>query len=234
MAGEGSRFLKDGINIPKPMILFKQKMLFQRAIESIKGIKCPRKYSFIVREEHIENFEIDRILKNEYPEANIFSVIKTTRGAVETCLLAESAIDVNEAVLIIDCDLEFESKTFNRRITELLNLTANKVNGGVLVSFKSDKDRYSYAQVDDASVVLRTAEKEVISNNALIGAYFFSNAKDFVSAAKKLLNTKDFDKNEYYVSLLYNHLIKNGDTIWLTYADKYHSYGTPEELKQNY
>ena len=112
MAGEGSRFLKEGWTTPKPLIELKGTPVFQRAISSVKIEDVPMKYSVIVRQEHIDKYGIDKGIKALLPEANIFSVLKTTRGAVETCLMAESAIDDEDGVVVMDCDLEFRSSQY--------------------------------------------------------------------------------------------------------------------------
>lgn len=232
MAGEGSRFLKEGWNIPKPLIQLHGKELFLRAISSVSGNGIPMKYSFIVRQEHIDKYEIDKGIKAVLPNANIFAVLKTTRGAVETCLMAREAIAQDDAVLVMDCDLEFRSRGFTDAVVTILSKSAEEVNGGMLVSFDSNKHRYSYAETDEVGRVLRTAEKEVISNHALCGAYFFSNASSFLYAADSLMNEVNFSKPEYYVSLLYNYLLKRGDYVGLAKMEEYYSYGTPEELKR--
>lgn len=112
MAGEGSRFLKEGWTTPKPLIQLHGVPLFKRAISSLESDGIHMKYSFIVRQEHIDKYGIDCIIKEYLPEAHIFSVAQTTHGAVETCLMAESAIDVNDAIVVMDCDLEFRSQSF--------------------------------------------------------------------------------------------------------------------------
>ena len=232
MAGEGSRFLKEGWTTPKPLIVLHGMPLFMRAIGSVFIEGVSMKYSFIVRQEHIDRFHIDEQIRAIIPEANIFSVTKTTRGAVETCLMAESAIDEEDAVMVMDCDLEFRSKVFMKGITEILQQPSAEANGGMLISFESTEPRYSYAEVDDNMVVKRTAEKEVISSHALCGAYFFSSAKGFLKAAHRLMNEPVFTKPEYYVSLLYNYLLADGEKVMLATMEEYYSYGTPEELKK--
>lgn len=81
MAGEGSRFLNKGYKIPKPLITFKGKALFERAISSVESINAPKKFSFIVRQEHIDEYEIDKKIKDSVPQANIFSVKITLKSA---------------------------------------------------------------------------------------------------------------------------------------------------------
>ena len=232
MAGEGRRFVQEGWTIPKPLIELKGKSLFMRAINSVHIDNALIKYSFIVRKEHIDKYDIDEKIKIFLPQANIFYVDKTTRGAVETCLVAEEAISKEDSILVMDCDLEFRSVGFLQNIKKILNQPIQKVNGGELVSFESTDPRFSYAEVDENNVVIRTAEKDVISNHALCGAYFFSSANSFIRAAHKLLDEPVFSKPEYYVSLLYNYLLANGETVKLETMEEYYSYGTPEELKR--
>ncbi len=232
MAGEGSRFLREGWTTPKPLIELRGIPLFKRAISSVSIEGFPIKYSFIVRKEHIDRFHIDDRIRSILPEANIFCVAKTTRGAVETCLIAESVISAEDSIVVMDCDLEFRSKGYTNSIKEILCQPVENVNGGMLVSFDSTEPRYSYAEVDDNMIVKRTAEKEVISQHALCGAYFFSSASGFLKAAHKLLKEPVFNKPEYYVSLLYNYLLANGETVRLSTMEEYYSYGTPEELKR--
>ena len=232
MAGEGSRFLKGGWTTPKPLIELKGVPLFKRAIGSVAVEGAPMEYSFIVRKEHIDRYHIDEQIKAILPEANVFFVEKTTRGAVETCLIAEDAIGEENAIVVMDCDLEFRSKAYVAGIKEILQQPADEANGGMLVSFESTEPRYSYAEVDDNMIVKRTAEKEVISSHALCGAYFFSTAQGFLRAAHRLLDEPIFTKPEYYVSLLYNYLLADGETVRLATMEEYYSYGTPEELKR--
>ena len=232
MAGEGSRFLKEGWTTPKPLIKLHGIPLFKRAIGSIEVEGATMKYSFIVRKEHIDLYHIDKQIKSILPEANVFFVEKTTRGAVETCLMAEHAIGIEDAIIVMDCDLEFRSKAYNSGIRDILQQSSSEANGGMLVSFESDDPRYSYAEVDEKMIVKRTAEKEVISHYALCGAYFFSSSIGFLKVAHRLLDEPAFSKPEYYVSLLYNYLLANGEIVRLATMEEYHSYGTPEELKK--
>ena len=204
--------------------------MFRRAIGSVAIEGVEMKYSFIVRQEHIDKQHIDSLIKAIEPDARVLSVLKTTRGAVETCLVAEDAIDDEDAIVVMDCDLEFRSKRYNELVANALSVAADEADGGALVSFESDNPRYSYAQIDEDGCVLRTAEKEPISNHALCGAYFFGSGKDFKRIAHQLLIDGTHGKAEFYVSLLYNYLLAEGKTVRLAPMEEYYSYGTPEEL----
>lgn len=233
MAGEGSRFAKAGWTTPKPLIELRGVPLFQRAINSVAIDGIEMKYSFIVRQEHIDNQHIDELIKEKQPDASVFSVLKTTRGAVETCLVAEEAIHDEDAIVVMDCDLEFRSAEYNKLVAKALSVPASEADGGALVSFESDNLRYSYALTDSQGRVIRTAEKEPISSHALCGAYFFGSGKDFKRIAHRLLDDGTHGKAEFYVSLLYNYLLAEGKIVRLATMEEYHSYGTPEELMQS-
>ena len=62
--------------------------------------------------------------------------------------MAHKAIDDEDAILVMDCDLEFRSQGFNTLIKEILSKPVEEVDGGVLVSFDSNDPKYSYAEVN--------------------------------------------------------------------------------------
>ena len=84
--------------------------------------------------------------------------------------------------------------------------------------------------------VVRTAEKVPISNCALIGAYAFASGEGFTQGAHALLQqpiSPLTGLKEYYISLVFNHLLLHTSKQGVVLAvprDEYHSFGTPEEL----
>ncbi|MBR6125417.1 glycosyltransferase family 2 protein [Candidatus Saccharibacteria bacterium] len=233
MAGEGSRFVKQGWTTPKPLIEVKGHKLFERAINSIQVDQIDIKHTFIIRQEHADKYKLDAILKKIFPKANILFIKKTTRGAAETCYLAAKDFSPNDALLILDCDLEFRSSCFYHAIKDSI-MTDNSSLDGALVSFKANSPRYSYAKIDANDFVTETAEKQVISENALCGAYFFSKNIDFLQATKVLFNSLNYQNKELYISLLFNEMIKANKKIKLFHTEVYHSFGTPEEIQDYY
>ena len=117
-------------------------------------------------------------------------------------------------------------------IQQAVSVSEDKAFGGALVSFESTDPRYSYAEVDDNMKVIRTAEKETISNHALCGAYFFASGRTFKRIAHQLLEDGTHGKAEFYVSLLFNYMLAEGKDVYLANMEEYYSYGTPEELKR--
>ena len=232
MGGEGSRFKSAGIDTPKPLIKANGVSFFERALRSISECMGNRfKLTCIVRLEHVFQYHIDEEIQKVHP-ANIIGIEKTTRGAVETVMLAAPYIEDDDAVLVMDCDLEFRAYDYIAAIMDSLYDMSEY--DGLLLSFKSTDPRYSYAAVDSNGIVIQTAEKIVISDNALIGSYFFSHGKLFKEVAQSMLDSADKcleNVKELYTSLLYNKYIDLGKKIKLYHKYTYNSFGTPEELK---
>ncbi len=230
MGGEASRFKKNGIYTPKPLIMANDKPFFIRALSGIiDEISLDNiEITFIIREDDDINYNLSNKLKQYAHNANISIIKQTTRGSVETCLYAEKFISENSSVLVLDCDLTFKCNQYVNEIKKSLNNESDY--DGLLLSFTSDKDKYSYAVIDENNIVLKTAEKQVISNNAIIGAYYFNKSNDFLKYAHELVDSNDLSSKEFYTSLLYNKMSSNNQKILLCNADYYKSFGTPEEL----
>lgn len=230
MAGEGSRFKREGYIVPKPLLPIDGTYFFDKALSSLDEVERfydEVQYTFIVRQEHIDDFNIDKIIKDKIGYfANVIAVNHTTRGAVETCLLAEPYIDEFENIIIMDCDLYMQSTEFNV-------CGFDGLYDGMVMSFESNLPKYSYAEVGPDGLVIRTAEKESISTHALAGVYCFLNGDTFLRYAKYLIEHNTVENiNEYYVSLIYNKMIEDGLLIKLMKANEYYSFGTPEEYEK--
>jgi UDP-N-acetylglucosamine diphosphorylase / glucose-1-phosphate thymidylyltransferase / UDP-N-acetylgalactosamine diphosphorylase / glucosamine-1-phosphate N-acetyltransferase / galactosamine-1-phosphate N-acetyltransferase len=231
MAGLGTRFQNTYFHLPKPLIPVGGIPMYQVALSSFNSLKYPIKLTCIFRKELEEKFLFATHVRSFNSEANLVVLDDPTRGAVETCLYAESQINKDEGLVVLDCDLWFQSHEYLGLISNVLE-GKRDLDGGI-VYFNSTKPRYSYAEINNGLVV-RTAEKKVISSHALAGAYFFSRGDIFINASKHLLRRSiTTSMSEYYLSYLYNHLIEEGSQIGAAKIDNYKSFGTPEEL-ENY
>lgn len=100
---------------------------------------------------------------------------------------------------------------------------------GLLFTFKSDLPQFSYALCDENGVVIRTQEKVVISDNAICGAYYFRNKDIFLENAKRYLSECEY--SEYFMSGVYNSMIKNKLISGVVGTDYHISFGTPAEYQ---
>ena len=92
MAGEGSRFAKEGYTFPKPLIDVNGKPMIQTVVENLD---YDAEYIFLVRKEHLETYvglqsTLDRITDGKF---KIVEVDELTEGAACTALLAREHIN---------------------------------------------------------------------------------------------------------------------------------------------
>ena len=113
MAGEGSRFAKEGYTFPKPLIDVDGKPMIQRVVENLD---FDATYIFLVRKEHLEKYSglkstLDRITNSKF---KIIEVDRLTEGAACTALLAKDYINNDDDLLIANSDqiIEYSPENF--------------------------------------------------------------------------------------------------------------------------
>lgn len=227
MAGGGTRFKKNEIDIPKPLIEINGKPFFFWAAQSILKFVEIKSLIFVVLKEHIEKYNIDKKILEYYPNAKIQIINNVLNGAVFTCLEGIKLIDNDDPILFNDCDHAFLSETFYKYCMEH---NFNDIDGALL-TFYSNEAKYSYVALDEKNNVIETMEKKVISDKAICGAYYFKNKKIFKTAVEKYLGNCIYD--EYFISGVYNIMIKNKLLIKYFPTDLHISFGTPEEYEDS-
>lgn len=198
--------------------------MFLRALESFPA-SWNIENVFVIRRDQDERYGLKAFIEDACPSAKIALLDYDTRGAVETCLAAAGLIDLNLPVIIADCDIRFRSREYVEKIE-------SRHFDGILVGFESQDARYSYAELDKDGLLLRTAEKDPISNHALLGGYYFGAGSLFLNLARRFV--EDGLKGtlkEFYVSHLYNILVRDGGTVSYADVDGFDIWGTPEELQ---
>ena len=167
MAGEGSRFKQAGIDIPKPLIKANGVPFFVRALSGVKDQfnLDDIKITCVIQKKHAVKYNLDvEIWKNFH--ANIAVINEPTRGAVETCLAAHPFIADSDAILILDCDLEWHCHNYMSMIAKLLHEDTSQI-GGILLSFESSDPRYSYAVVEN-DIVTKTEGKHYLNTSLYV------------------------------------------------------------------
>jgi len=228
MAGLGSRFAVQGYQQPKPLIPVgppgAEKPMIQWVVENlnISGAK----FIFIVRTEHVQDTE--STLKYIAPDCKIVATDKVTDGPACSVLLAheQGVLDENKPLLIANSDqwLEWDPNAFLYQ--------SQTVDGSISV-FKQpnpfDK-KWSYVCLNHQGMVDFTREKEVISDLASTGIYYWSKTGDFVKYARQMISANDRVNKEYYVCPVYNWAIKDGKKIKVVECKKMWGLGVPEDL----
>ena len=224
MGGEGSRFVKNGYSEPKPLIEINNRPFLYWAAESVVKYIVNIDITFVVLKKHIDKYDIDKVIKQYYPKADIIVIPEVLPGAVLTCMAGLEKINDNIPIIFNDCDHIFKCEKFNKCINNGLI----DFDGGLL-TFKSDKPQFSYIKYKEGKIE-GTVEKEVASSDAICGAYIFRNKKIFENSVKEYL--KKCQYSEYYVSGVYNVMCEKGLSIRNFSVDYHVPFGTPDEYKE--
>ena len=223
MAGKGVR-LQNFDPSPKPLVKVLGKTIVEWSIETL-GIDG--NYIFCCKKEHIEKFEMDKLLKKVVPNCKIVSIDYQTKGTAQSVLEAMELIDNDEELIISDTDhyLKWDNDFFNNEIRK------KDIDGCVMVfpeEYTSKKA--SYVKLDNQGYVIESAEKQPISKIATVGVHYFKKGSDFVKYAKQMIDNGINFNNEYYVTPIYNLFIKSNKKIITYPVEKMWALGSPEEV----
>lgn len=223
MGGGGTRFGNKGFNLPKPLIELQGNPFFYWATQSVAKFVDLADITFVVLQDHIDRFDIINRIKEYYPSANFQIIPEVLNGAVLTCCEGVKLIKDDNPILFNDCDHAFICKELYS-FCESSNF--DKIDGALL-TFNSSSPAFSYVIFDNDHNVSGTIEKQVLSNEAICGAYYFRNKGIFRTAVDEYL--KNCEYKEFFVSGVYNEMGKRGDKIVTFCVDEHITFGTPGE-----
>jgi dTDP-glucose pyrophosphorylase len=223
MAGRGSRFSKAGFHTPKPLVELENRPFFWWSVMSIIRNVEVASLICVVLKEHVEVFDIKNKICSFFPEAKFVVLDDVTDGALDTACQGVEIIDNDYPVVINDCDHAFEISHLSEYLKNIDEIS------GYLCHFKSSLPAYSYALYDN-NYLVRTVEKEVISDMAIAGAYIFKNKNIIIKYYDEYKNNCEY--NESYISGLYNLMVRGNEKIKGITLDSHISFGTPDELSK--
>jgi NDP-sugar pyrophosphorylase family protein len=226
MAGRGQRFLDAGYTTPKPLLRVGDKEIIAHIIDSMKVPSA--QFIFIVREDHCNEYELDKKLLEIEPNAIIVKINEITQGSVCTVLLAKDHFNDNNPVIIKDCD---EITNWNpHHFFEFVE--RNKADGAI-VTIHTDRPSFSFSRVDSKGYIVETAEKRAISNYGSVGIYYFARGNELIKYAQKMIDKNIRVNNEFYTAPVYNQYIQDLKVILNYPVAELFGLNTPEEFLEN-
>ena len=232
MAGEGSRFKKEGYLLPKPLIPVNGIPMIVRALKSLPKAQ---KNILIVRKDQINVSDLKKVLGKYFQNIKIIEIDYLTEGQAVTCLLAEKEVPKGVVLNVGACDVGFEydnSKyystiekygafiwTYNQNLNVLKN---PEMYGWVKLL---DEDKIDYVSCK------KPISKDLINDHVVSGTFTFKDSDLFFHSITKMIHSEDRVNNEFYLDNIFNHLsIDSG----IFKVDSYNSWGTPSELNSYY
>lgn len=225
MGGRGQRFANQGYRLPKPLIDVNGFPMIKWVIDSI-GVDA--NFIFIVDQNHINQYRVDYLLNSFVPGCTILIDNPVLSGPATSALVARDYIDNDKHLFIANCDqyLEYNSSEF------FYKNIVNNVDGAIITfEEKESSPKWSYARVNpDTDKIIEVKEKQVISNLATTGHYYFNKGSDFVKYADLMIEKNFRVNNEFYVAPTYEFMIADNKYISNYTVDIFGALGTPADL----
>ncbi|OMO31697.1 glycosyl transferase family 2 [Vibrio sp. 10N.222.47.A9] len=229
MAGRGSRFAKEGYELPKPLIDVNGKHMIEVVVNNLKP-NCEHRFIFVCQSEHIEKYDLNQIFSKSCENFEIVAIDGITEGAAITVLKARKYFENNDQLMIANSD-----QWVDVNINEYLNDMERRCLFGSMLTMKADDSKWSYAKVSDLGYVTEVVEKVVVSDEATVGIYNFSNGADFCKYADYMVQNNIRSGGEFYVAPVYTYMAQANKKIGVynigKETDGMYGLGIPSDLK---
>lgn len=198
----------------KPLMPINGEPLLQKVITSrpwwCSGDLQPEGLIFVLRDLPETNKVIDCI-DHWFPGAQKIILSSLTTGALMSALAGVSLIKNFTLPLCVDLvDILYDTP-------ELMvdQFSHDKTVGGVVPYFTSEEPCYSYFELNNAGMVTKAVEKQVISSHASAGTYFFRDAATYLNAvAFSLRYVRELSvRGCLFVCPAMNYLVSAGEKV---------------------
>lgn len=233
LAGLSSRFFKVGYTKPKYQLDVLGQSMFSWSVSSFSRYFTTDTFVFVCR----NVYETPSFIEHEVKNLGIlnYSIVclnSETKGQAETVYKGlNSFLSQEEETSNV---LEQDIYIFNIDSKIIDFIKPDFVNGscdGYLEVFEEEGEHWSFVLPGKENQVLRTTEKERISDYCSDGLYYFKSVKSYLKLFERNLKAQNFVNNEIYIAPMYNDLIANGGNVRydLVKRDKVIICGTPKE-----
>ena len=225
MAGLSSRFFKAGFEVPKYQLMIDDAYVFDLALKSFERYFVSELFVIVLR----DCFDTRQFVEKRLQALNIKNYLIIvldfeTQGQAETVLLGIDTPEINdnESVFIFNID------TFRY---DFIKPDFIDDCAGYLEVFRGNGEHWSFIEVNDNDQVIRTTEKQRISDLCSDGLYYFASKSLYIDLITQAKERKLLVNNELYIAPIYNLLIEQGKEV------RYHCIdnseidfcGTPDE-----
>ncbi len=250
MAGFGKRC--NDYTLPKPLIELDGLPMFVRAVNSAPKVNNK---IFIILKEHVEKFNIHKVVDKFFPKAKVLVLDDVTQGQACTCELAIKTygLDLDKPILISSSDngVVYNAGEYARlvnlgdfSINKLYSVSKEESIADVIVwSFRHNqtsrvnKSSYSWLEVDKDNFLIKEYSKfypfgddSPLKHHAIIGTMFFRKARYFMDALAQNYKNNVRTNGEFYVDDLLNPCLKEL-RVKVFEADHFLCWGTNNDIK---
>lgn len=235
LSGNSKRFTDEGF-ISKPLIKIDGKMVIEYVTDMFKDINFAD-VTFIINNRDVELHHIDEILKSLYLNSKIVIIPQHSSGPVISILNIENVISDSEPYIVSYCDLthKWDFNAFLKHISET-NCDGCLVTHTGKHPHRLKNINFAHLKIQDHRV-LEVKEKGYYTNSpideqASSGIYYFKSGNLLKRYFKRLVENKEIVNGEFYVTLVYNQMIRDGLNVTYYLTQNYVCLGTPFDLIQ--
>lgn len=231
MSGSGKRFRDAGYTDPKPLIRVDDLPMIQHVVGLFPGITD---VTFICNSDDIQHTDMESILRDVCPSCNIVVIEPHKKGPVWAVLQALKFVHDDQEIVVSYCDYstKWDFAAFQAAV---------KGYSGAIAGYRGfhphmlGSDNYAFCREQNGDLV-EIREKapfteDRMSEFASNGTYYFASGSLVKQYFQELIDKDINIKGEYYVSLVYNLLIRDGLAVKLFEIDKMLQWGTPHDLE---
>lgn len=241
MTGYGSRFVAAGYKELKPFIKIQGKPIIQWIIEGI--YPGEKNILFVCRKEHLDTIpEMRETLLEIAPTARIYEIDDwVKKGPVYDVLRASDEIDDDEPAIINYCDfyMSWDWEKFKEQLAERDPDGCVPCYTDFHPHLMIPKNFYASCLTDEDDNLIEIREKHSFEKDKIKakhspGNYYFKNGAYLKKYCQALVDSGEVLNGEYYASMPYNFMVKDGLKVWIpTNVEYFCQWGTPEDMKES-
>ncbi len=239
MTGYGSRFVAAGYKDLKPFIKVQGRQIIEWIVKGMYSTNDH--FVFVCRQEHLDSISgMREYLLSLAPDCEIFSIDKwVKKGPVFDVLRAGSVIKDDEPAIINYCDfyMVWDWNKFKHDVVERGCEGCVPCYTGFHPNLLPAKNFYAscLTDVEDNLIEIRekfSFEEDKTKAKHSPGTYYFKSGAILKKYCQILVDSEQSINGEYYASLPYNFMVKDGLKVWIpTNVDYFCQWGTPEDMR---
>lgn len=234
MSGLGRRFQAEGYTEPKPLITVDGRPMIEWVVKLFPG---ETNFLFTCLKDHLETTPMVDTLRRIAPRGRIFEIPRRVLGPVANVLAAAELINDDEPVIVNYCDFyaHWDYPKFKRFVTETGADGALPCYWGFHPHLLVPTNFYASCRVDEQNRLLEIKEKHSFTKDKMAspqsaGSHYFKSGRLLKKYCQRLVDEEIQLNGEYYCSLLYNLLVRDGLTTYITPMERFCQWGTPADL----
>jgi NDP-sugar pyrophosphorylase family protein len=233
MVGMGSRFLREGYKLAKPLLPVSGKPM---AVQALMDLPQTEYQNFILRKDINGIDKLKNSLQSNFPCSKFTILDHMTDGQASSCVEGSSEIDINEPVTIAACDngMLYSSSNFELLMrnddVDVIVWTAKGYPGAI-----RSPEMYGWVDINKFGVINKISVKKPLSNplndSIVVGTFTFKKLDYFLKSVERMKDREALVNGEYYVDTAINDAVALGLRCVVFEIDYYICWGTPNDLR---